>query len=193
MTGRFREEPTVARIPFILMALAVAATGCGGPKRYVNRNADLGAVKTVAILPLENLTTDKLCAERLNRILLTEFLNYRAFQVVEPGHVLRTVRREQADPATLTEDGIKRLGKALNVQAIVLGSVLEFEEKRGGDGSRVKLQLRLVDTESAVTLWSVTRTRAGLGFGSRLFGLEGASATDVAEQLIRDEIARLSR
>jgi TolB-like protein len=183
----------VPRLATIAIALAIAATGCGGPKRYVNRNADLGAVRTVAILPFENLTTDKLCAERLNRIFLTEILNYRAFQVVEPGQVMRAVRRDQFDLGSLTADDIKRLGKALNVQALVLGSVLEFEEKRASTGAQVKVQFRLVDTESAVTVWSVTRTRAGLGFAARMFGFEGDSATEIAQQLIRDEVARLAR
>ncbi len=178
-------------LPAIALALALAA--CGGSSRYVKRNADLAAMKTVAIIPFDNLTMDRLCAERLNRIFLTEVLNYRAFQVVEPGQVTRAIRGQGFDAAALTPDDIKRLGKLLNAQALIVGSVLEFEEARAGTGARVKLQFRLIETESAATIWSVTRSQGGIGFGARLLGLEGASATDIAEQLIRDEVSRLAR
>jgi ABC-type glycerol-3-phosphate transport system substrate-binding protein len=49
-------------------ALLVAALGtaaCGGPRQYVNQSADLSAVKTVAVLPFENVTNDKLSSERV--------------------------------------------------------------------------------------------------------------------------------
>ena len=184
--------PRIPRIALALaLALALAAAACG-PSRYVKRNADFAGLKTVAILPFDNLTTDRLCAERLNRIFLTELLNRRAFQVVEPGQVMRAVRGQGFDAASLTPDDIKRLGKALNAQALVVGSVLEFEEARAGNGARVKLQFRLIETETAATVWSVTRSQSGLGFGARLFGLEGASATDIAEQLVKDEVSRLA-
>ena len=178
----------------VVIAVVLALPACGGRTRYVNQNADLGAVKTVAILPFENLTNDKLCAERVNKIFLTELLNVGAFEVVEPGLVIRTVRREASDIAQLTAEDIKRIGSSLKAQALVIGSVLEFEERRGtSDGARVKLQFRLVDTQSAATIWSVTRSRAGLGFGGRVFGLGGPSATELAEDLVREELAKLGR
>lgn len=187
-----REEHTLPRLLPVLVVLALVA--CGGRTRYVNQNADLGAVKTVAILPFENLTNDKLCAERVNKIFLTELLNVGAFEVVEPGLVIRTVRREASDIAQLTAEDIKRIGSSLKAQALVIGSVLEFEERRGtSDGARVKLQFRLVDTQSAATIWSVTRSRSGLGFGGRVFGLGGPSATELAEELVREELSKLGR
>ena len=50
---------------------------------------------------------------------------------VEPGEVLRTVRREQVDPAALTPDDVKKIGQLLKVQAVFVGTVVEYEE--GGE------------------------------------------------------------
>jgi polysaccharide biosynthesis protein PelC len=184
----------VHRLTLILL-IALAAAGCGGPTRYVRGNVDLGAIATVAVLPFENVTNDKLSADRVHKIFLTELLNRDAFKVVEPGQVVRTLRREQFDPAALTSEDIKRLGQSLKAEALFLGSVLEYDEGRAGAGPatpRVRLAFRLVDTESGSTLWSVSRTRGGATVAARLFGVGGASASDLAQEIIRDELAALT-
>jgi TolB-like protein len=110
--------------------------------------------------------------------------------------VLQTLRRSQIDPAATTPDDIKRLGKELKVQAIFLGSVLEFDDGRSGGSvpaPRVKIQIRMVDTESATTLWSTTLSRSGVPLSGRLFGVGGDPATTVAEDLLREEAALLAR
>jgi TolB-like protein len=178
-----------------LLLAAVTAVGCGGPRRYVNERADLGAVKTVAVLPFENVTNDKLCAERVQKIFITELLNQSAFQLVEPGQVTRALRKDGLDPGALTPDDIKRLGDGLKAQALFLGAVLEYDEGRTAavPSPKVKILLRLVDTQTGTTLWSVSRTRAGASMASRLFGIGGKPASSVAEDLIRDELWALTR
>jgi TolB-like protein len=185
----------VHRSAIALLAFALAAAGCGGPSRYVNERADLGAVKTVAVLPFDNVTNDKLCAERIQKIFITELLNFGTFQLVEPGQVTRALRKDGLDPGSLTPEDIKRLGDALKAQALFLGSVLEYDEGRSGavPSPKVKILLRLVDTQTATTLWSVSRTRAGATMGARLFGIGGLPASSIAEELIRDELAALTR
>ncbi len=175
--------------------LALAALSCGGTTRYVRARTDLGAIRAVAILPFENLANDRLGSERVERIFFTEVLATEAFSVVEPGLVARTLRRDQVDPANLTADDFKRLGKALDAQALFLGSVLEYDEGRGGPAPspRVKLQFRLVDAETGTTLWSVARTAGGAGVAARLFGIGGRSAATVAEGIVREELSRLLR
>jgi len=177
----------------LLLALAAA---CAAPPRYLNRSADLGAITTVAVLPFENLTPDKLCAERVQRIFFTELLAREAFKVVEPGQVARQLRRDQLEPGTLAPEDMKRLGQALQAQALFLGAVLEYDEGRGGGGAaspRVKLQLRLVDAETGTTLWSVNRERGGATVASRLFGIGGSPASSVAEELIHEELGQFAR
>lgn len=179
-----------------LLLAALAGAGCAAPPRYLNRSADLGAIKTVAVLPFENITTDKLCAERVQRIFLTELLSREAFKVVEPGLVTRAMRRDQLEPAALTPEEIKRLGTALGAEALFMGTVLEYDEGRAGGSApspRVKLLLRLVDVDSGTTVWSVSREAGGATVTARLFGIGGSAASTVAEKLIREELAQFAR
>jgi polysaccharide biosynthesis protein PelC len=174
-------------------ALLVAALGtaaCGGPRQYVNQSADLSAVKTVAVLPFENVTNDKLSSERVQRVFVTELLNLSTFQVVEPGMVVRAMRKEQLDAGALTPDDIKRLGTALKAEALFLGTVLEYDEGRGGTtlSPQVKLQFRMVDTQTGTTLWATSRSRGGATISARLFGVGGVTASQLAEDLIREEL-----
>jgi TolB-like protein len=91
---------------------------------------------------------------------------------------------------------MKKLGEQLKVQALFLGSVLEYDEGRSGGAApspRVRLQFRLVDAETGTTLWSVTRTRGGTTVAGRLFGIGGETAASLAQNLIRESLAELIR
>jgi hypothetical protein len=181
------------RIAATLIA-ALAVAGCATPGRYISPQADLGDVKTVAILPFESLTTEKLCAERVQRIFFTELLATGAFQVVEPGLVSFMMRREHLGADPLTPEDLKKLGQALRAEAFFAGAVIEYDEGRGGQvpNSRVKLQLRLIDARSGETLWSVSPARVGATISARLFGIGGAPASVVSEELIRTELQALT-
>jgi hypothetical protein len=96
----------------------------------------------------------------------------------------------------MTLDDIKKLGQQLKVQALFFGSVLEYDEGRSGGTSpnpRVRVAFRLVDTETGTTLWSVSRARGGATIASRLFGIGGDPAATLAQNVIRDELAHLTR
>jgi TolB-like protein len=186
----------VRRLPITPLLAAAALLACSGSGRYVHPSADLGAAKIVAVLPFENLSSDKLAGERVQKIFFTVLLESGAFEVMEPGHVLQTVRRIQIDPGSMSVDDIKKLGQQLKVQALFLGTVIEYDDGRVGAGvsaPRVKLQLRMVDTETATTLWSAMPSQSGMSASGRLLGIGGDPASQVAEDLIRTEIGKLVR
>ena len=176
--------------------LALSATACagGGSQRYVNPNADVSTMRAVAVLPMQNLTANPLAAERVQRIFVTELVALGAFDVIEPGQVLRTIRKENVDLNALTVDDLKRLAKALNADGLFLGAVLEFEVARAGaPAANVTLQMRLVEGASATTLWSSSRTSTGATWTARLFGVGGQTSAAVAELLIHDELQVFGR
>jgi TolB-like protein len=175
-------------------AALVASGGCASTVQYVNASADLSTIKAVAVLPFENVSGDKLGAERSQRIFLTELLSLGVFDPVEPGQVARALRSERVDPAAMASDEIKKLGKALGVQGIFLGTLVEYEEGRGGGvGAQITIQLRLLDVESGKTVWSTSRTANGTTVSGRLFGMGAKTATEVVQALIREELGKLVR
>jgi polysaccharide biosynthesis protein PelC len=175
-----------------LVVLIIA--GCAGSTRYVNPTADFSAVKTVAVLPFENLSGDKVSSERVQRVFLTELLVLNTFQVVEPGQTSFGIRHANVDLSALTAEDIKKLGKELKADALFTGTVIECVDRAGSaEGSRLSLQLRLVEVETGQTLWSSSNTRKGATFGLRMFGFAAKPSTTVAQELIRDELHGLVR
>lgn len=177
-----------------LAALACLQSACGGGSRhFVRSNADFSTVKVVTVLPFDNVTSDKLAGERVQRIFLAELLNLGAFEVVEPGLAARLIRREGFELSTIAPDEIKKIGRELKVQAVFLGTLIEYDEGKAGStpSPRVTIQLRLVETEKGLTLWSSTKTGGGASFSGRLFGIGGNTAMAASEGVIREALGEL--
>jgi hypothetical protein len=178
------------------LAAALALAGCASSKttKYMHPNMDLGAVKRVAVLPFENLTPERSSAEKVQKIFLTELLSLEAFEVVEPGQVTQYLRSNRIDSIdALGPADLKKLGEALKAQGIFVGTVVDFAETRTGQtpSAEVTIQLRLVEVQSGVTVWSASRTRSGATASARLFGIGGQSLTEAARQLIHEELSTL--
>ncbi len=180
-------------IGFAALSATALLGGCGGGKHFVRPNADFSSIRVVTVLPFDNVTSEKMAGERVQRLFLSELLNLNAFEVVEPGLAVRMVRREGFEMATISPDEIKKIGRDLKVQAVFLGTLVEYDEGRVGTtpSPRVTIQLRLVETEKGLTVWSITRTGGGASFSGRLFGIGGNTAMAAAEDLIREELAEL--
>ncbi len=177
--------------------LVFQATGCrSATTKYFHPNADLGALRTVAVMPFENLTQERASGEKVQKIFLTELLALGIFDVVEPGAVVKVLRTERVESIeALGPAEIKRVAEALKADALFLGSVVDFADARTGSTPtpEVTIQLRLVEAQSGVTLWSTSRTRSGAGIMSRLFGVGGSSLTQAARELIRAQLRTLTR
>jgi TolB-like protein len=175
--------------------LAVAGCASSAPTtKYVHPNMDLGAIKRVAVLPFETLAPDRSSAEKVQKIFLTELLSLDAFEVVEPGQVAKLLRAEHIDSMeALGPADLKRIGDALKAQGLFLGTVVDYSENRTGStpAPDVTIQLRLVEAQSGVTVWTASRSRSGATTSARLFGVGGQSLTEASRQLIKDELSTL--
>jgi hypothetical protein len=86
-----------------------------------------------------------------------------------------------------------RVGTALKADVLFVGTVVDFTDNRSGStpAPEVTIQLRMVETQSGVTVWSVSKTRSGAGAMAKLFGIGGDSVTEAARQLVREELRTL--
>lgn len=173
-------------------------SGCATTRstHYTHPSADLGAIRTVAVLPFVTLTQDANDAKKVEKIFLVELLARGVVEVVEPGRVAQLVASERiASVETLAPADLQRLGKSLGADGIFLGSVVELAESRSGStpAPQVTIQLRLVETTSGVTAWSSSETRNGANARARIFGFGGDSLTLAVRRLIREQLRQLTR
>jgi len=178
-------------------AALAAAMGCAhAVTQYTHPNADLAALKSVAVLPFDNLSNDRTAGDKVQKIFASELLATGAFNVVEPGLVSKTLKAGHIESTeSLGPVELKRLGEDLKADAVFLGSVVDFVENRAGSTPTpdVTIQLRLVECASGATVWSASRSKSGASASARLFGIGGESLTETARDLVRQELHTLVR
>lgn len=191
---------TTNRIPGLFGILGAAAlllgTGCasGGSTHFTRPEADLGAIRTVAVLPFSSLTGDATDAAKVERIFQVELLALGVVEVVESGEVAQLVAREKiASVDALAPADLRRIGTELGCDGFFLGTVVDFAEVRTGStpAPEVSIQLRLVESASGLTAWESSRGRRGPTVRARLFGFGDDSLTEAARKVIREQLRTL--
>lgn len=165
-----------------------------GPTTYLHPRADLGIIKKVAVIPFDNLSRDQFAGDKVREIFISELLATGGFDVMEPGEVTKVLREQGiASVKSLGPAEVKKIGKALNAQAIILGSVNEYGEVRSGaiTAPEVSLSLRMLEVESGQIVWSVSHTEGGIGVMARLFGLGESTLSETTRKLVRIQIGTL--
>ena len=175
---------------FLLLLVVLAGIGCSSsmePTQYFHPQFDFSHVEKVAVLPLENLSSDRQAGARATRLLITELLASGAVDVVEPGEVTAVRERVVPGRSAPTTEGMIDLGLALEVQAIVLGSVSQSEIMRSGTVANpvVTLDLHMVETETGTTVWAATHTEKGAGLSSKFLGTGGEPISETTRRCVR--------
>jgi hypothetical protein len=174
---------------FVLVSLLLFS-GCSGPMSYTHPTADLAYIKTVAIVPLKNLTQEKNAEGKLMDVVAAEVLRRGVFDVIEFGEVSKVLREERfkEEEGVISKSVAERAGKRLNVQAFVVGSVAEYGVSRtsGSSYPEVSLSLKLVDARSYKILWEATHSLKGATVLDRLFGISKKSPSDLSKELVVD-------
>jgi TolB-like protein len=180
---------TIAVVFLLLM------TGCRTTRntqtQFLHKNADLGAIGKVAVLPFDNLSQERTAGDKVQKIFYLELLSLDVFEVAEPGQVTKVLRSSSMDVLGPAE--FQKLGKELGVDGVFVGSVVDFAEGRTGTTPTpdVTIQLRLIETATGATIWSAGQTRSGASASTRLFGVGGESLTEAARRVLRSELQTL--
>ncbi len=74
-----------AALVLVPLAMASCASTKIEPAVYMHPNADLSVYERVAVLPFENLTTERFAADRVRELLVVELSSKGLFEVVESG------------------------------------------------------------------------------------------------------------
>jgi TolB-like protein len=182
----------------ILASLCLAA--CGGTMKttqFTNPKFNFAFVQRIAVLPFENESIDRQAGTRATRLAITELLATGAVDVVEPGEVQAAlVKIAGAIPgravAPSTEQ-VLALGKALNVQGLLLGSVTQSENLRSGTVPIpvVTIDLHLVETETGATVWATTHSEKGGSLEARVLGTGGEPIAETTRRCVQEALEAL--
>lgn len=177
-----------------LSALFLCSVSCSKKvSTFVHPTADFGLIERVAVLPFENLTGDGTAAEKVRQIVIIELLSSGAVQVVDVGEVGRGLRAVSiGNAAQPSREDVRKLGRELEVQALLGGSVQEYASGRGASAAtNVSLVFRLIETDSGEVIWSSSASKTGVGAMARLFGVGGDSPGERARKLVRKALKTL--
>lgn len=170
---------------------------CGGkstPSYYVNQDIDFSYIKTVAVLPLDNLTNDRFAGESVRQVVISELLASRLVDVVCPGDVAcacETAKMKTGQSPNAEQ--IKAIGNTLKVQAVIFGTVNKDGEIREGNVSapEISITLMMADTNSGSIIWSVTKTYGGADFWAKHFGAKSDTMSEAVLRVVRASIQTL--
>ena len=132
------------RIALTAMGLAIAGFG-------ILWNAGMlaphpSAIRSIAVLPLENLSGDpdqEYFADGMTDLLITELAQIRAWNVIARTSAMRYKR---------TREPVRKIGRDLGVDGIVEGTVLR-------SGQRVRITVQLIDGGTERHLWAASFER----------------------------------
>jgi hypothetical protein len=173
----------------ILLSTLVLLCGCGGTgkTKFVHPDFDFSFMEKVGVVPFENLSDDQGAGARATRFFTGALLASEAFWVVEPGEMTYALGKQSLlRTAEVTEAQAVAIGKDLGVQGLFLGTVNESAMVRSGSSSVavVTVVVRLVETETGSTVWSVTHSEDSRTFWSSLFGGGQKSISEVTRSCI---------
>jgi len=179
-----RNVLTSGSMAVIIMSIVLCIAGCGGvkPKVYVNPNTNFGFIKRVAVLPFENLTSDRFADKKVRDVFVTSLLSTKLIDVPELGEVLKALESQGiTTPEAITGEVAKSLGQILGVQGLVLGTVEEYAVNRTMAGSvpEIAVSLRMIDAKTGNIIWSVSHTEKGGRILPTVFGIGEDTLSEV--------------
>jgi hypothetical protein len=171
-------------------------SGCRGnvPFYHINPDVDFSFFKNVAVLPLDNLTNNKAADQIIRQVVISELLASGLVDVVIPGEVMSAISElDIQNISSLNKNQVRALGNALNVEAVIMGSVDQFGDVKSGSMSapEVTITLMMAEVESGNIIWSITLTRGGLDFMARHFGAKSETMSEVVQGVVREAIQTL--
>lgn len=179
----------------VCLAAALFLSSCGSTNvDYVHPKFDFSLIQKIAVLPLENLTTDQLAAERVRKAVVSELLAAGVLDIIETAQVNRVLSDQQVQSvASMSPKQIQDVGKGLGAQALIVGSVDTYERVNVGGGAfaEVSVTLRALDASSGAIVWSSSKRAGGAGVVGRLFGFGGDSMQEATQKAVHAAVSTL--
>ncbi len=171
------------------------AISCGGPRIFVNPQADLPFYNKVGILPFWDLSGTRMAGEKVATILYTELMITGQFEILNPAEMvikMKEVVGKDKKPVDLSIQDLVKIGKAAGLKGIIQGVVVEYGMTRSGGESYpiITLDVRLIDTQYGKVVWEISYTKSGRP-KIPILGIGGISSLPELNQKVCKELAEI--
>ena len=140
-TGRPRAKASYAWLYFVGAAILIGAVAIGFFRGPLFGTREVGNIRSIAVLPMANLSGDPAqdyFADGMTETLISGLARVGALRVISRTSVMQYKDTQKQLPA---------IGRELDVDAIVEGSVQRF-------GDRVKITVKLIDAANDRLMWT---------------------------------------
>jgi len=179
----------------LLAAFLAAAAGCGYKytSGYASDPAALGSIRSIAVIPFENLARHYQAGVIVADLFGTELYISKRFRVMERSEVQKLCAEKGINlPESIDPEFAQSLGKTLGVDGVITGSVSEYwyrvsREAEEDAEPAVGLNARLFDASTGEVLWVCSSTRSSYD----IFSAQKDPLNRVAQIVVRKMVDRL--
>jgi hypothetical protein len=176
----------------LVASLLLLACSRGGDY-FRDPNMDFGAIRTVAVMPLANLTKDNMAGDRVRDVFSTTLMATGGVYVIPYGEVASGITSGGiTNPYNPTSDEVIKFAKIVKADAVITGVIREYGEVRSGTAiaPAISLSMQLIEGQTGRIVWSASSTKGGIGITDRIFGGGGRPLNDVTEQAVNEIIVK---
>ncbi len=126
---------------------------------YVNPSAGRRLYQKVAVMPFQ--APVELAGASMSDLFATELLFAHKYELVERSQMEQILGEQALGLKGVTESAVAiRIGKILNVQGVIVGTVPEYGSKASGASelAAIGLNVRMIDVNDGSIVWSVSDT-----------------------------------
>jgi len=132
-------------------------------QQFIEKDVILSKDRHIAVLPFFNLTAYPHAGKIVSDFVLTEFYAQTDFRMMDQTKVMSILNKNDEDMETLlTQTDAVKIGKMLDVDSVIYGSVTEFRYKRSLNEVPVaSISIRMLDVKSNRILWAASKSAVG--------------------------------
>ena len=161
---------------------------------YHDPQMDFAAIRSVAVMPFENLTRESQAAERVRDVFANSLLSTGAVYEIPAGEVSRGIARAGIlNPAVPSGEEIAKFAGIIKVDAVITGTVTEYGAVTSGSATAnvVSMNVQMIETQSQRIVWTASATEGGISIWDRLFGAGGEPMNDVTMAAVNNVLDKL--
>ena len=192
--ANLRKKLRACILLLILVSLVACTSRRGVSESFHDPDLDFALLRTVAVMPFANLTTDKLAAARVRDTFMTSLFATGVVYVIPSGEVIRGIQRAGLEnPVDPSPEDIAKFAAIIKADAVITGAVREYGQVRSGTTTAnvISMSLQMFERESRKVVWTASTTQGGISIWDRLFGGGGRPIQDVTQAAINDVINKL--